>query len=122
MQQPETQTEIALSSVERPQPKHGRQPRTYEITWFDGRCERLEATQVHVPSKTGGYGSGNVIMFYGPMGLPDGSSWAGRLLLSAVMGAEGGIVAVRDVDADIQILHPRQPRSRWRASLGKGRR
>lgn len=83
--------------------------RTYEITWADGRRERLEATKVQLPV------GGNGVMFWGP----DGNGWAGRLLLSGVLGA--GIVAVRDVDAGIETVSESRPSARWRGSLGKRR-
>jgi hypothetical protein len=88
--------------------------RTYEVTWDNGKRQRLEeVTAVYVSR-----GNSVVVSFYGP--LPEGG-WAGRLLLSAVMGAS--VVAVRDVDADIQtVVAEAQPRSRWRGPLGKRRR
>jgi hypothetical protein len=87
-----------------------RHTRTYEITWSDGTRQRLTATRVH----TGG--RGGYIEFMGPMGLPDGTGWAGRLLLTGVLSTgPGGIVSVRDVDVAMPFVSA--PRQRWRGRM-----
>lgn len=98
--------------------KAHRHARTYEITWSDGTRRRLEATQVHTGRHNRSGHQGNFIEFMGPMGLPDGSGWAGRLLLTGTIStAPGGIVSVRDVDVTMPFVTAPPQRRRWRARV-----
>ena len=98
--------------------KARRNTHTYEVTWSDGSKRLVTATQVHTGRHTGYGQRSDVIEFMGPMGLPDGTGWAGRLLLTGIMSdGLGGIVSVRDVDVEMPVVSVSPVRRRWRGRM-----
>ncbi len=72
--------------------------RTYEITWWSGRRETLQATQVNM-SRESFTDRPGVVEFYGPLDRGKGKGRCGRLLLAARLGTD--ITQIRDRGADI---------------------
>jgi hypothetical protein len=70
--------------------------RSYEVTFVDGRRQRLLATKVSMPYADTSH---HFVEFYGPADPASHMSRAGRLLLAGKLGTV--IVAIRDLDADI---------------------
>lgn len=71
--------------------------RYYEVTFANGNCQRLFATQVHMPRREAMGRSDGLVRFYAPVDPDSHMSRAGRLVLAAEWGT--GIVQIRDLDA-----------------------
>jgi hypothetical protein len=73
--------------------------RTYEVTFVDGRRQRLQATQVNMPRREALTRNTGMVEFYAPIDPEGDTGWCGRLVLAAHLGSV--VVGVRDLDADI---------------------
>lgn len=91
--------------------------RTYEIVWADGRREELEATRVETHWGDLGRGRASAVEFWGPLGLPDGTGWCGRLLLVAVVHPSA-VVSIRDIEATRPEFEA-EPPSWWQRLVAK---
>jgi hypothetical protein len=73
--------------------------RRYEVTFADGRRQRLEATRVQMPRNDFMSRGNGMVEFRGPVDSESHLGRAGRLVLAAQLGSV--VVKIVDLDADI---------------------
>jgi hypothetical protein len=78
--------------------------RSYEVTFTDGRRQRIFATVVRMPRSDFMSRGTGVVEFYGPIDATSHLGRAGRLILAAQFGTV--IAAVRDSDIEITDIDP----------------